>query len=257
VLAAVAAALILAACGSSTTKTTAAKTKTGTTATSTNGSGAVIGGTTTVAGTVTNGTTPTTTTTTTGNGKSKSHGLEATTVASVLNGTAKGTPTSTTTPATTTTKTKTKTTTTPHTNTSTTQTKTVTVTVTKTTTAPAPPAGTLYLTVFRSPSGNIGCQMQTWAARCDVDLRDWAPPAKPSSCKYTWGQGLRIAAQFHDNTTWVCSGISLVDKSAAALPYGDKNYAGTITCSSAQAGITCKNAGGHGFFISKSRYRIF
>jgi hypothetical protein len=246
------AALTLAACGSSSTKTTAARTRTSTATSSTTGSGAVVAGTTTVGGTTTTGTL-TTTTTTSANGKSKSHGPKATTVASVLVGPAKTT--TSTTPTTTT-----KTTTTAHTNTSTTQTKTVTVTITKTTTAPQPPpAGQPYhLVVFRSPSGNIGCQMQTWAARCDINLRDWSPPPKPSSCKFTWGQGLRIAAPEADNFTWVCSGISLVSKTAPALPYGASNVQGFLTCTSAEAGITCKNHNGkHGFFISRASFRTF
>ncbi len=98
--------------------------------------------------------------------------------------------------------------------------------------------------------------MQTWAARCDIHLRNWAPPRKPASCKLAWGQGLRIGSRSDDTAGFVCAGDTALNSDAEVLPYGDKSVLGSMTCSSAEAGITCKNGAGAGFFISRASYRI-
>jgi hypothetical protein len=39
------------------------------------------------------------------------------------------------------------------------------------------------------------------------------------------------------------------------LGYGQTFHKGPFTCKSARAGLTCKNSSGHGFFLSKQRWR--
>ena len=93
------------------------------------------------------------------------------------------------------------------------------------------------------------------AARCDIHLPTWEPPAKPASCKLTWGQGLRIPAL--GGAGFVCAGDTALDPDNQPLLYGQSDVIGSLICSSAAAGITCRNHAGDGFFISRTSYRTF
>jgi hypothetical protein len=55
----------------------------------------------------------------------------------------------------------------------------------------------------------------------------------------------------------VCAGDTTLG-GPAVLAYGRSARRGSIFCISRLAGITCRNAAnGHGFFLSRARYRIF
>ena len=43
----------------------------------------------------------------------------------------------------------------------------------------------------------------------------------------------------------------------ACSPTGRAWSGGGITCTSATTGLTCRNRGGHGFFLSRERWRTF
>jgi len=114
----------------------------------------------------------------------------------------------------------------------------------------------LGLTSFRSPSSNIGCEVDASATRCDIKERSWAPPPKPAGCDLDWGQGIEISGT--ETPGFVCAGDTALDPSAAVLNYGQRTRQGSIVCESQPAGVTCTNeAGGHGFFLSRDSYRIF
>ena len=53
-------------------------------------------------------------------------------------------------------------------------------------------AAPLHLTMFRSPSANIGCELVPGFARCDIAKRNWSPPPRPASCPLDYGQGLEV-----------------------------------------------------------------
>jgi hypothetical protein len=56
----------------------------------------------------------------------------------------------------------------------------------------------------------------------------------------------------------VCHGDTVVEPGAPVLAYGKSSRQGSITCVSADTGVTCtQRPGGHGFLISRERYRIF
>ena len=44
---------------------------------------------------------------------------------------------------------------------------------------------------------------------------------------------------------------------APVLRYGQAWRGGGITCTSARSGLTCRNRGGHGFFLSRQHWRVF
>lgn len=110
-------------------------------------------------------------------------------------------------------------------------------------------------TAFTSPSGNVGCYLDASMARCDIRDRSWAPPLRPASCEYAYGQGMTLSpgrpAEF------VCAGDTALG-SGAELGYGDSITAGTLRCESADTGITCRDTKTrHGFAISRQAYHLF
>jgi hypothetical protein len=114
----------------------------------------------------------------------------------------------------------------------------------------------LTITSFRSPSDNIGCEVDASATRCDIKERAWAPPPKPANCDLDWGQGIEISGT--ETPSFVCAGDTAFDPSATVLAYGQHTRQGSIVCDSEQAGVTCTNeASNHGFFLSRDSYRIF
>jgi hypothetical protein len=136
-------------------------------------------------------------------------------------------------------------------------TETHSTTTQSTETSPSAPAR--HLRGFQLPSHNIGCYMSSQFGgnvRCDIRERSWQPPPKPASCELDWGQGVA----FHGNgkAGIVCAGDTTLDQTAPVLAYGQRSRAGPIQCSSAEGGVTCRNAGsGHGFFLSRQSYRAF
>ncbi|GFG49439.1 hypothetical protein MAGR_08800 [Mycolicibacterium agri] len=112
------------------------------------------------------------------------------------------------------------------------------------------------LTSFTSPSGNIGCYIDTDYVRCDIKERDWAPPPKPASCPdYTdWGQGLQLEAGKPAEV--VCAGDTALT-SGNPLAFGDTIVAGSIECTSAPMGISCRDVqhGGE-FSLSRQAYHL-
>jgi hypothetical protein len=109
---------------------------------------------------------------------------------------------------------------------------------------------------FRSPSSNIGCGVDAAATRCDIRQRSWSPPPKPASCDLDWGNGVQVSGDGPGG--FACAGDTVFDPAAPVLAYGQRTRQGSTVCESAEAGVTCTNeASGHGFFLSRERYRLF
>jgi uncharacterized protein DUF6636 len=124
------------------------------------------------------------------------------------------------------------------------------------TTTSAPPR--VHLATFKSPTGNIGCDIIAGTARCDISQRSWSPPPTPKSCPpvVDYGQGLVVGGSGPGRL--VCAGDTTRDPSAAPLSYGTDTVVGSFQCTSRTTGMTCTNTGtGHGFFISFQGYRAF
>lgn len=110
-------------------------------------------------------------------------------------------------------------------------------------------------TAFTSPSGNVGCHLDASMARCDIRDRSWAPPLRPASCEFAYGQGMTLRpgrpAEF------VCAGDTALSTDTE-LGYGDSITAGTLRCESAGTGITCRDTKTrHGFALSREAYHLF
>jgi hypothetical protein len=111
---------------------------------------------------------------------------------------------------------------------------------------------------FRTPSGNIGCVGETTRAdnsvRCDIRTRSWSPPPRPRSCDLDWGQGLNLGRI--GRARYVCAGDTALN-TGPKLAYGASRRIGGIVCVSRTSGLTCTNAAGHGFTMSRQRVRRF
>lgn len=110
------------------------------------------------------------------------------------------------------------------------------------------------LTGFTSPSANIGCMIEPSYVRCDIRERDWAPPPRPAGCEFDYGQGISVAAG--QRASFVCAGDTALG-GGDPLDYGASISAGTVTCTSTPAAMTCTDTqSGHGFTMSRQTYAI-
>ncbi|AGC63415.1 MULTISPECIES: DUF6636 domain-containing protein [Mycobacterium ulcerans group] len=109
---------------------------------------------------------------------------------------------------------------------------------------------------FTSPSGNIGCMIDSSSVRCDVRDRTWSPPPKPADCEsmMNYGQGIVLTAG--QPARFVCAGDTALG-GGPALAYGDKITKGSLQCESETSGVTCRDIGdGGGFSISRDGYQL-
>jgi len=131
---------------------------------------------------------------------------------------------------------------------------------------PGPAAG-IESGHFKTPSGNIVCfhspgptdQPRAFLV-CGIKsgLKP-APPRRP--CLEGGYAGDRVEL-FATGRTRVpaCAGdpgAFVGERSARVLGYAKTWSGGGLRCSSAVAGLTCRNRGGHGFFLSRARWRAF
>ena len=121
----------------------------------------------------------------------------------------------------------------------------------------AEPKRTIHLKSFRTPSGNIGCQMVEGGARCDIRKRDWKPLPRPAECPKEVGYGQGLEVPRGGEAGFVCAGDTALDPGAASLSYGTASRVGGSECISRADGVTCVNQAGHGFFISIQSYQVF
>ena len=115
--------------------------------------------------------------------------------------------------------------------------------------------------MFRTPSGNIGCQY--WpadsaaglAASLRCDIRSGLRPEPSAVCELDW-VGVELSAKGRGHA--MCAGDTAFVPTMRALAYGKSWRAPTgITCTSRTEGLTCRNRLGHGFFLSRERWRVF
>jgi Family of unknown function (DUF6636) len=106
---------------------------------------------------------------------------------------------------------------------------------------------------FRLPSGNIGCAIFQSVLRCDIANGLRPRPPRPAGCELDWGFGLTLGRTGRARV--VCAGDTVIDPTAPVLRYGSTWRRGGITCSSATSGLTCTNAAGRGFFLSRQSWR--
>ena len=128
--------------------------------------------------------------------------------------------------------------------------------------AVAAPARASTVLMFRTPSGNIGCVFAsgltaTTAAsiRCDIRSKQYPAPRRPASCDLDYGDSFEVGRSGRARP--VCHGDTAIDPRSRVLGYGKTWERSGLTCTSRTSGLTCSNRVGHGFFLSRQRWRVF
>jgi hypothetical protein len=120
---------------------------------------------------------------------------------------------------------------------------------------------------FKSPSGNINCYVfstQGGFADCIVRQADWPSlPRKPKTCDLDWAP-TEVALGKTTVSRGQCRGdvgprCDVGGDRCSVLAYGHRVEVGTIRCSSAANGITCRRTTGTraGFRIAREGVVVF
>jgi uncharacterized protein DUF6636 len=121
---------------------------------------------------------------------------------------------------------------------------------------------------FHSPSGNIRCYDNPSGRgpvlHCQIAQSTYAASLqkrclRPDGSGVDW-HGFELGATTRGLVT--CSGGILYDAGRsrptyANLPYGLTWRRSPFTCASRITGVTCRNAHGHGLFISRAAWRVW
>jgi hypothetical protein len=112
---------------------------------------------------------------------------------------------------------------------------------------------------FKMPSNNIFCQHPDQdpasALRCDI-FQVMAPPPRPADCDLDWGDAFEVSAADARGAR-ICHGDTTRDDTLPVLNYGAVWNMHGLTCTSESTGLTCLNARGHGFRLSKALQQVF
>jgi hypothetical protein len=112
---------------------------------------------------------------------------------------------------------------------------------------------------FITPSRNIGCFGDGTGVRCDIRVTSAKPPKKPKRCRLDWGSAYEVNRKGRGHG--LCVGDTALpdpNKREPVLKYGHTIRLGHgLKCTSRRTGLTCRNAGRHGFTLSKTRIRLF
>ncbi len=127
---------------------------------------------------------------------------------------------------------------------------------------PAPRNG-----AFKTPSGNIVCGYDIapdGSASMECGIKSGLkPPPRRIHCDAGDPNDKRLSLRDTGTAAPVlCAGdpgplLPQIGAGARVLRYGQRTEIGRITCASQTAGLTCRNADGHGFFLSRERWRTF
>ena len=132
---------------------------------------------------------------------------------------------------------------------------------------PAPARGAKLLS-FKSPSGNINCQLAQFSgsrpyADCVVRFDSWPRlPPKPRSCEWDWvAADIALVGQrvFLGDCRSDAGPLCPTVGTCFTLAYGRSLTLGGIRCTSARTGVTCRRLTGRrqGFRISREGYVLY
>lgn len=111
---------------------------------------------------------------------------------------------------------------------------------------------------FRSPSGNIVCNMATYSTggittRCEVNNHDWVA-TQPQDCHLAWGN--RVGMHQGSAADFGCYGQEM-PAPTHTLEYGQIQTLGPVSCDSETVGVMCiDNETGHYFFVSRETVQL-
>jgi len=120
---------------------------------------------------------------------------------------------------------------------------------------------------FKTPSRNIVCGYAiasdgTASMECGIKS-GLKPPPRMIHCQAGDPNDKRVGLMDRGRARPVlCAGdpgplLPVIEARATVLRYATRIRVGGITCSSAITGLTCRNRNGHGFFLSRQRWRLF
>jgi hypothetical protein len=112
---------------------------------------------------------------------------------------------------------------------------------------------------FRTPSGNIYCNgsIEGGDISCTiVEIASGPARPRPASCRGNWGHTFsmdRRGPVRMECNDWALRKSTYTD----VANYGVTGRFAEITCQSESTGLTCRNADGHGFMLSRRVQKIF
>jgi hypothetical protein len=120
---------------------------------------------------------------------------------------------------------------------------------------------------FKTPTGNINCLYLDVKGeeelRCDITQFTpsfkTAPPGTSNEaivCTPALLRGFIITPSAKRGAAF-CPTDSVNEPGSKVLPYGASFSRDGMTCTSETSGMTCKNAAGHGFSLSRAQQKIF
>ena len=111
---------------------------------------------------------------------------------------------------------------------------------------------------FHTPSRNIYCGYNApsggYPASLRCDVLSGLKPEPRRRCELDW-TGLAMSPTGRGEA--VCAGDTIADPRLRVLAYGRTWKHAQFTCVSKRTGLTCRNTRGHGFFLSRARWRVF
>jgi len=123
-------------------------------------------------------------------------------------------------------------------------------------------AGAQDLMGAQTPSHNIFCLASppgdgqpTPELRCDIEQTSTRPPPAPRSCPLSWGDAFAIDPTGPGHL--LCHGDTVKNADDPVIAYGTQWRAYGFTCTSQATGLTCVNAQGHGFSLSRAAQKMF
>lgn len=115
------------------------------------------------------------------------------------------------------------------------------------------------LVYFHTPSGNIHCVLMSGefeGVRCDMMQLNPSFTTAPPDCDLDWGDSFGVGPRDLKGYL-ICHGDTVISPDSMELGYGALATLGDFTCLSEKTGMTCTNARGHGFTISKASQHLF
>jgi hypothetical protein len=116
---------------------------------------------------------------------------------------------------------------------------------------------------FKTPSGNIECYVEygtgiPYDIICIIFERS-SPPAtsRPTGCDDGWGHRFSMGERGVARVECAGAGSRNTEPGVDIVQYGTTVKFGTIVCRSSTSGLECRNADGHGFFLSRGRQSLF
>ncbi|MFN3722847.1 MAG: DUF6636 domain-containing protein [Paracoccaceae bacterium] len=114
---------------------------------------------------------------------------------------------------------------------------------------------------FSTPTRNIECSVGLEASsadiRCTIHEKNGADPRpRPADCAAPWGHHFWLDER--GPVTMACGGPGRKNSASYVdiADYGVTGRFGGITCLSQRTGFQCRNADGHGFFLSRAKRTV-